>query len=411
MSYSFRLHDLLDIKQLEVIQHNFSKALGVALVVVDEKGVPVIEPSGFSTFCNLARMDCKQAGKCFECDNAGGRAAMSASKPIFYRCYCGFVEFAVPLIVHDQYLGAFISGQIRVEPEKEKHIPYIIDSSDDWKKDNRLVHAHQEANYLPYEKFVAAAHLLLNVTQSLAEQSYSNNIQKELHAKSIKLAEEQRNNAELEGALRDAEYKALSYQINPHFLFNVLNTIGRLAFLEDANQTEDIVYNFSDMMRYILNKSDNKLITIGTEINSIESYLAIQQCRMKDRFSYEIHVDEKYSEVTCPFLILQPLVENCFNYAVEPREEKSHIMIKANDNGKDVFLTVNDNGDGIEQNKINSILSGMIESSSGKGIGLKNVHDRLKLSFGEEYGIHIYSANKKGMGTTVQLRVPMVKMN
>lgn len=407
MDYVFHLQDLLDINRLQILQNNFSKAMGIALVIVDENGKPVTEPSGFSSFCKLSRLRPNQANKCFQCDNAGGRAALIAKGPIVYRCYCNFVEFAVPLIVHNRYLGAFISGQIRVEEEKQKKIPFILGESKEWMIDDELVKAYQDSNFIPYEKFVAAADSLLNITLYLAEQGYSNHIQKELHAKSIKLAEEERNRAQLEKALKEAEYQALSYQINPHFLFNVLNTIGRLAFLEDANQTESAVYNFSDMMRYILKKSSNKLITIGTEVNSVKSYLAIQQLRMKDRFTYDIDVPEKYFNIESPFLILQPLVENCFNYVVEPRENQSHIRIHAYDDEEDVLIEVSDNGDGISREKIAYILSDEITRNNEKGIGIKNVQNRLQLSFGDKYGLEIESENKTNMGTTIRLRFPM----
>ncbi|MDH2999095.1 ATPase [Pasteurellaceae bacterium LFhippo2] len=410
MEHKFHISELLDVKQLETIQHNFSKAMGVALVVVDNEGIPVIEPSGFCDFCRLARENPKFADKCFQCDNAGGRAAMSANKPVVYRCSCGFVEFAVPLIVHGQYLGAFISGQVRVEQDKEQVIPFILDYSENWKNNPNLLKAYQAVNRITYEKFEAAAHLLFNVTKSLAEQNYLNTIQKELHAQSIKLETELRTRAELEKALSDAEYKALSYQINPHFLFNVLNTISRLAFLEDAKQTEDIVHNFSDMMRYILKKSDRKLITVGSELNSIESYFSIQSLRMQDRFAYQIKIDSKYLDIECPFLILQPLIENFFKYVVEPREKGSFIKIKAYDNQKDLFIDIIDNGNGISPTEIAKVYAESLDENNQKtSLGLRNIHRRLQLSFGNEYGLTIQSQNKQGCGSLITIKIPMNK--
>lgn len=409
MDYQFHLKELLSVEQLKTIQTTFSKAMGVALVVVDKDGIPVIEPSGFCEFCTLCRQNPQFADKCFQCDNAGGRAAMLADKPVVYRCSCGFVEFAVPLIVQNQYLGAFISGQVRVEAEKEKMIPYILDYSENWKSDPTLLKAYHEVNHLPYDRFESAANLLFNVIQSLAEQNYSNTIQKALHAQSIKLEMELRTRAELEKALSEAEYKALSYQINPHFLFNVLNTIGRLAFLEDATETENMVHNFSDMMRYILKKSDKKLITIGSEISLIENYFSIQKLRMAERFHYEIDIEEKHLDIACPFLILQPIVENCFNYVVEPKEKDSLIKIRSYNDEKDVFLEISDNGDGISAENIEKIFSSHQESEKRRSLGLKNIHHRLKLSFGNDYGISIQSPHKPRMGTTITLKLPMTQ--
>lgn len=409
MDYVFHLSDLLEVERLQTLQDNLSKAMGIALVVVDAEGVPVTKPSGFSPFCVASRQNPLNAEKCFQCDNAGGRAAMLRDKPIVYRCYCDFVEFAVPITVHGQYLGAFISGQVRVEPEIEQNIDHILGVDDSWRSDRNLVYLHENVRFIPYEKFEAAAYSLLHVTLYLAEQGYSNIIQKELNANSVKLADELRMRAELERLLHEAEFKALSYQINPHFLFNVLNTIGRLAFLEGAESTETTVYDFADMMRYILKKSDNKLITINTELKHVKSYLAIQKVRMKDRFTYDIDVPKKYLDIASPFLILQPLIENCFNYVVEPRESVSYISIKAYDNGRDVILEIADNGDGIPLEKIGLILSGDIVCNNGSSIGINNVQNRLRLSFGNNYGLEIESPNKPNMGTVIRLRFPMTQ--
>ena len=411
MSYQFRLIDLIDIERLQALQNHFSKAMSITIVIVDESGIPVVEPNDLASFCQISYLEQMQKRKCFESSHASGSTTLDIGESVVYRCYCGLVEIAAPLIVRGQYLGAFLLGHVRVEPEKESNIPYIVEQQQNCKNKSTLTKTYEEINFVPYERLIAAANLLSSVTNDIAEQGYINNIQKELHAKSIKLAEEQRNLAQLEHALRDAEYKALTYQINPHFLFNVLNTIGKLAFLEDAQKTEDMVYLFSDMMRYILKKGDNKLITIGSEVNSIRSYLAIQQIRMKDRFTYEITVPEKYFPIASPFLILQPLVENCFNYVVEPREVKSHITIRAYDDGKTIFIEIIDNGDGISPEKISFILSNTSKRNHDKSIGIQNVQSRLKLLFGDSFGLEIESDNKPNHGTTVRLRLPMSTAN
>ncbi len=155
----------------------------------------------------------------------------------------------------------------------------------------------------------ATAYTLLHVASYLVEQAYANNIQRELHQKDLALTNELRKRVDIERSLHEAEFKALSYQINPHFLFNVLNTIGRLAFLENAQRTENMVHDFSDMMRYLLRKSNNGLITLRNEINYVNSYMSIQKVRMSDRFDYMSSIPDKYLDVICPFLILQGFVE------------------------------------------------------------------------------------------------------
>jgi ligand-binding sensor protein len=408
MNNQYKLHEFLDVKRLQTLQDNFSKSMMIALVVVDQDGVPVTQASGFSDFCARSRLDNVLSTHCYESDNAGGRAAMLAGKPVVYRCYCGFVEFAVPIMINDHYLGAFISGQVKVEEEKENTIPYILDNHDIWKENTWLHDLHLDAKRMPYDRFESTASTLLHVSSYLVEQAHTNNIQRELHRKNLELTDELRKRVEIERSLHEAEFKALSYQINPHFLFNVLNTIGRLAYLEDAQRTETMVHDFSDMMRYLLRKNNHGLITLGHEINYVTSYMSIQKVRMHDRFDYLCDIPEKYFDVVCPFLILQPLVENFFNYVVEPRDTSSQLRISARDDGHDVILEVSDNGDGISQTEIANILSGDVNRQKG-GIGINNIKNRLQLLFGESYGLAISSAHKPRMGTTIMLKFPMLE--
>lgn len=407
MNNNYKLHEFLDVDRLQTLQDNFSKSMMIALVVVDQDGVPVTRPSGFSDFCARSRMNEGLAKHCYDSDSAGGEAAMRAGEPVVYRCYCGFVEFAVPILVNNHYLGAFISGQVKVEEEKENSIPYILNNNNLWEENPWLINLHHNTQRMPYERFESTAHTLLHVASYLVEQAYANNIQRELRAKDQQLANELLKRVEIERSLHDAEFKALSYQINPHFLFNVLNTIGRLAFLEDASRTESMVHDFSDMMRYLLRKNNNGLITLGQELNYVNCYMAIQKVRMTDRFDYVSDIPEKYKDVVCPFLILQPLVENFFNYVVEPRETKSHICLHATDDGKDVMIEITDNGDGISREDIQYILSGSQNRQKG-GIGINNIKNRLQLLFGESYGLQIISPHKPMLGTTIKLRFPMV---
>lgn len=406
MNNKYPLQEILDVERLQTLQDNFSKSMMIALVVVDEKGVPVTKPSGFSDFCARSRRNPALAQHCYDCDDAGGRAAMVACRPVVYRCYCGFVEFAVPIMIDNHYLGAFISGQVKVETSKETEIPYILAENGVWEENPMLVNLHENTKRMPYERFESTAYTLLHVASYLVEQAYANNIQRELHQKDLALTNELRKRVDIERSLHEAEFKALSYQINPHFLFNVLNTIGRLAFLENAQRTENMVYDFSDMMRYLLRKSNNGLITLRNEINYVNSYMSIQKVRMSDRFDYMFSIPDKYLDVICPFLILQPLVENFFNYVVEPREIKSHIHIKATDDGRDVIIDVTDNGDGISPQDIELILSGNENRQKG-GIGINNIQNRLQLLFGERYALEIASPHKPKQGTSIKLRFPM----
>jgi ligand-binding sensor protein len=123
MKNNYKLHEFLDVDRLQTLQDNFSQSMMIALVVVDQDGIPVTQASGFSDFCARSRMNATLARHCYDSDSAGGRAAMLAGEPVVYRCYCGFVEFAVPIMINNHYLGAFISGRSKSKRRKSKRFP------------------------------------------------------------------------------------------------------------------------------------------------------------------------------------------------------------------------------------------------------------------------------------------------
>ncbi|MCL9774038.1 sensor histidine kinase [Vibrio methylphosphonaticus] len=402
----YTLDKYLDINRLQKLQNNFSQSMEIALVVVDSHGEPVTKPSGFCEYCAQARKDPTRKMQCYESDDAGGRIAMQTGKPVVYRCYCGFVECAVPIMIEGQYLGAMISGQVKVEDNTKSKIPYILEENKIWEDNSELIALYDTTRKMDYERFISTADTLFDVASYLVEQAHSRLIQTDLHEKELELKNELQKSMEMEKALHEAEFKALSYQVNPHFLFNVLNTIGRLSYLEEANRTENMVHNFSDMMRYLLRKSSCSVITLGQEIKYVKNYMSIQEVRMGDRFSYTCNVPDKYSNIPCPFLILQPLVENFFNYVVEPRDIISTLSIKAYDNGKSIFVELQDNGDGISKEKIEDIISGEQHSNSGC-IGIYNIINRTRLLYGDGYKLDISSPNKPKKGTKIVLKIPM----
>lgn len=404
---SLRLEDLISGERLQKIQDNFSAAVGVAIIIVNDQGVPITRPSGFSAFCQAVRTSETRRDHCFHCDNEGGRRAQRTGEPSIYLCHCGLVDFAAPITVREQYLGAVLSGQVRLRADHDVSLDYISPKDDSWREDETLAALHAEADEIPYTKLRSAAYTMFHLADYLVEEGYANLVRQELDANTMKLMEESKRRTDLEKSLREAELKALYYQVNPHFLFNVLNTIGRLALMERAQKTENIVYAFADMMRYVLKKSRSQIVTLSSEVEHVRNYLFIQKVRMGDRFGFSMSVPSRYDNILCPFMLLHPIVENCVNYAVEPREADAWIEITARDDGRDLILDVTDNGDGIEPGLIRPILDGLAERQGRTGIGLHNVDSRLRHFFGDDYGLVIESPGTPGGGTSVRMRVPL----
>ncbi len=407
------ISDLIDLKKMQNILDNFAKATGLSFVTVDHRGTPVTQYSGFTKFCHKLRSYYDYRETCYKCDEMGGLRAAVLGKPYFYRCHTGLVDFAIPIMLRGNYLGAILAGQTKVEEDYYGKIEYITTKTKGWDDNIDLKEAYDEIAEVSFDKVTSTAYTLHEISKYIVEKEYLNIVKHQLNDRHMKYIEEKKKQTELEKSLKEAELKALQYQINPHFLFNALNTICRLAYIEGADKTEEMGYAFSEMMRYVLKKNTSQLMKLGEEIGHSKNYLKIQKIRLGERLNYSIDIPEKYHEINCPFMMLQPLVENSVKYVVEVRENGGAINIKGYDDGSDLILTVEDNGDGIPEEKAKDILindgAGINpEISSKEEIGLANVNKRLIHFFGEKYGLEISSPGKGKTGTIIKIRLPLI---
>jgi two-component system, sensor histidine kinase YesM len=210
--------------------------------------------------------------------------------------------------------------------------------------------------------------------------------------------------------LKKAELKALQAQINPHFLYNTLDTIVWMAQANKTAEVIDIVQALSNFFRIALSKGQD-WITIGQEIEHIRSYLTIQKLRYHDILDYKIEVDEDILSGTILKLTLQPLVENALYHGIKNKRNGGRITVRARRAGPDqVMLEIIDDGVGFTPYKLSKIQesledeTGEISLSEG-GFGLENVHKRIQLYYGKQYGLTIQSKYQEG--TRVRVTIPL----
>lgn len=400
------IEDVIDVKELQNLQDNWAKATNLAFVSVDCNGTPITNYSNFTPFCEKLREFDEFREKCHYCDACGGRKAKRIGKAYTYICHAGLIDFAIPIMIKGQYVGAILAGQVTSADFQD--LRQIAPISEGWQDNEELMELYKKVTVMPVEKILAVAQILCDSYNYSVEKQYANKVDAELREKDLKLIKEEKLRIEMEKALREIELKALHYQINPHFLFNVLNTIGRLAFFENAKMTEDVVYAFSDMMRYILRKSSQPLSSLGDEIAYVVNYLKIQKIRLGSRMQYTIDVPEEFYAVKLPFLSVTTIVENSIKHAVENRASGGTIQVRAHREGKDLYVDVIDDGDGIAPEKITSILRGDAYKNEKEGaVGIYNINSRLTHYFGHEYALMIESEKKPSMGTKVTIKVPL----
>lgn len=208
-----------------------------------------------------------------------------------------------------------------------------------------------------------------------------------------------------QGRLRKAEFELLQSQINPHFLYNTLDTIVWLAEAGEQKKVVDMVGSLSDFFRTSLNQGKD-MVSVKEELQHSRSYLEIQQVRYQDILQYEIQVPETLFCYLIPKITIQPLVENALYHGIKNKRGIGKIMITGK-REKDYFvLIVEDNGAGMSRERLEVVRKGMNQKSqTEKDIyALYNVNERIRLNFGQKYGLSIDSV--LGEGTTVQVMLP-----
>jgi two-component system sensor histidine kinase YesM len=183
---------------------------------------------------------------------------------------------------------------------------------------------------------------------------------------------------------KEMQLKYLQGQINPHFLYNTLDTIRWMAVRNDQGDIAEQVKALSDVFRYTLNKGDT-FTTVAREIEHVRKYMLIQQKRFEDRIEYDIDAGEDCLQLKVPNLILQPLVENAVVHGLEESTEKGRIHIRIYTKENDLYYVVEDNGVGFDEKEIRNKMNN--SEQSHEVFALKNIDERLKLMYGDGYGL------------------------
>ena len=203
---------------------------------------------------------------------------------------------------------------------------------------------------------------------------------------------------------RKNELKALQAQINPHFLYNTLDSI---IWMSEAGRNDEVVLMTSALARLFRQSisNDKEQVTVAEEIEYVRSYLTIQKMRYKDKLEYSIDVSPEINHVMIIKFALQPLVENAIYHGLKYKDTKGNLSIRGYVRGKKAYITIADDGVGMEEAALEHIFDETKKEHKSNGVGVPNVQKRLKLYYGQEYGISYIS--RKGVGTVATVTVPL----
>lgn len=228
-----------------------------------------------------------------------------------------------------------------------------------------------------------------------------------------KLKEQEMQNLKMKSLLKDAELKMLQSQINPHFLFNTLNTASQLSFMEGAEKSSEFIEKLAELFRYSLKKID-EAVPLSDELRNVETYMYILKTRFGDKINFEVDVDEGVLGARIPCTSIQPIIENAYIHGLEDIEENGEIRLIIKVNGDKITITVLDNGKGMDRLAVESVLKGGKSKDYPKkhvsGIGMSNVIDRLRLFYNlSDIDEVIEIESKENFGTRVTLKIPYSK--
>ncbi|WP_404336697.1 sensor histidine kinase [Sphingomonas sp. MMS12-HWE2-04] len=200
----------------------------------------------------------------------------------------------------------------------------------------------------------------------------------------------------LENQASHAQLAMLRYQLNPHFLFNTLNSISTLVLLKQTERANVMLSRLSSFLRYTLANEPTAHVTLAQEVETLKLYLEIEKMRFEERLRTHFDIDPRVAKARLPSLLLQPLVENAIKYAVTPQEEGADITITARLTGERVQIAVSDTGPGLIESKPRPTLS--------TGVGLANIRERLAQAFGPDHRFD--TRTKPGEGFSVEIEIP-----
>ncbi len=218
--------------------------------------------------------------------------------------------------------------------------------------------------------------------------------------------EEQSDHLErLEAQATSAQLAMLRYQLNPHFLFNTLNSISTLVLLKQTEPANAMLTRLSSFLRHTLVTQPGAKVTLAQEVETLKLYLAIERMRFEERLRTEFDVTDDAARACLPSMLLQPLVENAIKYAVSPQEEGARISLTAHVVGPRLRVAVSDTGPGVQSTELRSALpAAMTGDTVSTGVGLANIRDRLAQAYGDDHLFEIRAP--AGGGFTVVIEIP-----
>lgn len=392
--------EFFDLGALQSVLDHLSQVLEVSISLLDHEGGYLFQTGNRASFC-AALVEASGGGHCRNFFREVYAQVGDSVRPYFFSCCHNIASIIVPIQYHGKVAGFLKCGEIMLSTaDREVLLGEAATLADRYGLDVPAL--RQAVNDLPIEpksRLYTVAEATMAIARAIINQAESKRRQHELDKSRLSLVQEQLAKASLEKALHESGLKLLQSQVNPHFLFNTLNTISQMAYLEGAVKASGLTRDLSELLRYTLRKSE-QLIPLQDEIGLLRHYINIQKERFGDRIRFAVTVDEAsvgdMSRVAIPCMILQPLVENAIVHGLESRVEGGGVEIALWADGTMLMARVRDNGCGFDPEAV--------RHSAENRVGLKSTRSRLALHYGDNFRFSFQTA--PGEGCEITLGMP-----
>ena len=391
-----KISDQVNIELIQSIQDKCSKAMGLAFVTVDYRGRPITKYSGFTDHCALGRELQGFSEMCEQCDAHGGLHSAITGQPYIYRCHADLVDFAVPLILNDNYLGSVMGGQVRLADAEERELEHILPRAN-WNKNEAMAAAYGRLREMTYDNLLASVQVVRDmILYALQDQRGQTDRQE---------GGEQEQSEERAGrdqSARGQERGVLWQQEGSDQFFFIMNLITQLAYQEGADRTGAVALDFADIIRYT-SDAERKLSVLGEELNYVEAFLRIQKAWWGEMLSYSLSVPRQYWGVNCPFLIFRPIIDVTLQ-SFKSEDGRRKIDIFAEENGKDLLVLVQANSESVGPEEMENRAD---EYLSREHSSLRDLNRSLKRVMGKRCDLSIGHRGDGQPGYAVRLKLPL----
>lgn len=392
-----KISDQVNIELIQSIQDKCSKAMGLAFVTVDYKGRPITKYSGFTDHCALGRELQGFSELCEQCDAHGGLHAAITGQPYIYRCHADLVDFAVPLILDDNYLGSVMGGQVRLADMEERELEYIVPRAG-WRKSDTMTRAYGQLREMTYDKLLASVQVVRDmILYALQDQRLQS-----AQEAGDREAEEGAGQSEQERAARRQEHGPLWQQEGSDQFFFVMNLITQLAYQEGADRTGAVALDFADIIRYT-SDAERKLSVLGEELNYAEAFLRVQKAWWGEMLDFSISVPRQYWGINCPFLVFRPIIDVTLQ-SFKSEDGQRKIDIYAEENGKDLLVLVQASSESVGPEEMENRAD---EYLAREHSSLRDLNRSLKRVMGKRCELSIGPREDGQPGYAIRLRLPL----